>query len=142
MKKINKRIAFTLVELLVAVAVIAAGMVFVLGAFSQCLSSSETSKKMIRAGFLMSQKIWEIDVERAQSNGSIQGEWEGVFEASGGEFSWAQSVKDAEAQVLGDEAFVIEDGFDAETVSVSWLQGRKARDLSFMRYVEKSNETV
>lgn len=133
--------AFTLVELLVSVAVIAVGMVFVLGAFSQCLSSSETSKKMIVASFLLSNKMWEIDLEHALSQGSIQGEWDGIFEPPNGNYSWAQVVAPASSPELGEESFVIEDGFNAEVVTLGWLQGRHARNLSIARYVKKSNET-
>lgn len=137
----RKAAGFTLVELLVAVAVIAVGMVFVLGAFSRCLLSSETSKKMIKASFLLSNKMWEIDLEHALDNGSIQGNWDGFFETSGGNFFWTQVITDASAQALGEEALVIEKGFNAEVVTLGWLQGRHVRNLSIARYVKKSNET-
>lgn len=129
-------------ELLVAVSVIAVGMVFVLGAFSRCLSSSDVSQKMIRASFLLSNKAWEIDLEHAQDKGSLQGQWEGVFEAPDEGFSWTQVVTDASAAALGDEAYVIEDGFNAEIISVGWDQAHSARNLSISRYVKKGNETV
>ena len=52
--------AFTLVELLIAVAVIAVGMVFILGALSQCVSAFTTAQNMVTANYLLNKKIWEI----------------------------------------------------------------------------------
>lgn len=134
--------AFTLVELLVAVSVIAIGMVFVLGAFSRCLSSSNIAKKMIQASFLLTNKIWEIDLEHVKDKGSLQGRWEGVFETKNESFSWSQVVTDASARALGEEAYVIEDGFNAEIIAVGWDQARLARNLSISRYIKKGNQTV
>ena len=62
MTSMRPKKAFTLVELMIAVAVIAVGMVFVLGAFSQCLSALTTARKMVTANYLLNGKLWESDL--------------------------------------------------------------------------------
>lgn len=132
--------AFTLVELLVAVSVIAVGMVFVLSAFGRCLSSFETSKKMIRASYLLADKMWEIDLEYKKSNGSIQGEWSGLNATCDGNFSWVQNVTEVSAAAFGEEGSIMEQGFNMEVVRFAWPQGVQKRDLSVTRYVVKKDK--
>lgn len=133
------RKAFTLVELMAAVAVIAVGMVFVLGAFNQCLSSMTTAHRMIAATNLLNVKIWDDDLAMRQENGSVEGAWEGTFEPPNEGFHWTQEVR-AILQDFGNETLFVQENLNEETMGVAWQQGKTAKDVSVTRFVRKKKE--
>ncbi len=138
--RIGNRTAFTLVELMVAVTVITIGMVFVLGAFNQCLSSMTTAEKMVVACGLLEEKMPEIDAIYKEAHGAQPGEWDGDFEDEKyKDYSWSRKV-----WLFPDVKF----GIGAilylylckENVSVSWKQGKSIKDVSVQRIVRRKPE--
>lgn len=140
-KTFSNGTGFTLVELMVAVAVIAVGMVFILGAFSQCLSALTTARKMVTANYLLNGKIWESDLAIKLENGSQEGEWSGVFLEPYESFNWTHKIQ-ALGGNFGNESLPVAERLNEETMKVSWLQGRLAKDVSVVRYVKRKNETA
>ena len=122
-----------------AVAVIAVGMVFILGAFSQCMSSLTTAEHKITASFLLNAKIWEEDLARMENNGSEPGEWSEVFTAPYEKFNWTHVVREKVSPGdLGNESLFIEENLNEETLTVSWVQGQRAvKDIAVTRFVQK-----
>jgi len=133
--------AFTLVELMIAVAVIAVGMVFILGAFSQCLSALTTARKMVTANYLLNGKIWESDLAIKLENGSQGGEWSGVFSEPYENFNWTHKIQ-AVSGDFSNESLPVFERLNEEIIKVSWLQGLLIKDISVVRYVRKKNETA
>lgn len=127
---------FTLVELLVAVVVIAVGMVFVLGALGQCMNALTTAQKTARANYLLSQKIWSIDEERQLNGGSQEGAWNGIFEEPYADYNWTDEVRMIDED-FGNETVFIQKYLNEETLKVVWRQGRAGKDISITRYVAK-----
>jgi len=128
---------FTLVELLAAVAVIAIGMVFVLGAFSQCMSSLTTIEKTVTANYLLNKKMWETDSNISGINFTETGSEQGDFEAPYENFSWTRTTGPISSD-FGNETIFMQQGLFKETLKIGWLQGKKAQDLVVTRYVKKS----
>jgi hypothetical protein len=122
-----------------AVAVIAVGMVFVLGAFNQCLSSMTTAHKTIAATGLLCAKVWDDDVILRQENGSVEGAWEGAYEPPHEGFCWTQVTR-AVSQDFGNETVFIEENLNEAILSVTWKQGKSAKDVSVTRFVKKKKE--
>lgn len=131
--------AFTLVELLIAVAVIAVGMVFVLGAFSQCMSSLATAQKMVTADQLLNAKIWEEDLAFKQNNGTEEGELSGVFPEPYEDFNWTQTIRPVSAD-WGNQTSFVQEVLNEEVLKVVWPQGRVVKDVSVIRYVKKKKQ--
>lgn len=134
----GNRQAFTLVELLVAVAVVAIGMVFVLGALSQCMAVLVTAQKTVEASYLLNEKAWEIDRAQAR-DGSEKGVWEEPFSEPHQGFSWVLNVTDFSTD-LGAETGFVSDELNDEMVTVQWQQGRVKRDLAIQRYAKKKKQ--
>jgi len=134
----TSKIGFTLVELMAAVAVIAVGMVFILGAFSQCMSSLTTAEHKITASFLLNAKIWEDDLLLKANNGSETGEWSEVFESPYEKFNWTHVVR--EIVSVGDfnlESLPVHENLNEEVLTVSWVQGKVVKDVTVTRLVKK-----
>ena len=131
--------AFTLVELLAAVAVIAVGMVFVLGAFNQCLGTLTTSHKTIAACGLLNAKAWEIDAAFKENNGSEEGEWSGEFEPPNEGFNWTHVVR-ASSQDFGNETLPVQENVNEDIIKVSWKQGSSVKDVVVTRFVKRKKE--
>lgn len=135
MLKLSKT-GFTLVELLAAAAVIAVGMVFVLGALSRCMTSLAIAHRTIDGNYLLGEKLWEFDLERRANNGTEEGEWSDVFDAPNERFNWTRIVTGITAD-LGNRTPVFNQTFAEETVSVAWMQGKTARSVDVTRYVNR-----
>ena len=136
----QRKAGFTLVELMVACAVIAIGMVFILGALSRCLASLTTAQRMMAANDLLSAKIWELDILARQNNGTSAEPSGGVFESPNERFNWSSEVGPILAD-FGNQTAVFNETFGEQTVRVSWLQGKTPHDVSITRYVRKRNQT-
>ena len=134
----TRAIGFTLVELMAAVAVIAVGMVFILGAFSQCVSSLTTAEHKITASFLLNARIWEEDLEIKDNNGSEAGEWSEAFKPPYEKFNLTHVVRDGvSAGDLGNESLFVQENLNEEEFSVSWVQGKAVKDVSVTRFAKR-----
>ncbi|MFH1223106.1 MAG: prepilin-type N-terminal cleavage/methylation domain-containing protein [Pseudomonadota bacterium] len=132
---------FTLVELMAAVAVIAVGMVFILGAFSQCVSSLTTAEHKITANFLLNAKIWEEDIVLKENNGSEAGEWSEAFKPPYENFNWTHVVRDGvSAGDFGNESLFVQENLNEEAFTVSWTQGKAVKDVSVTRLVKRKKK--
>jgi len=126
---------FTLIELLIAVVVIAVGMVFVLGALSQCVAVLTTSTKTVEANYLLNQKLWMID-EAYYTTGSVEGETSENFSDPDESFSWA--LKDSVITAdLGLETAFVQDKLNEESFRVAWNQGKMSKYIEVVRFVKK-----
>jgi len=136
----RRKKAFTLVELLVASAVIAVGMVYVLGALGRCMTALAASERMVTASFLLNNKLWQLDELYRQDQGAEMGTDRGRFDEPYDLFEWEQFTTAVSAEV-GDgynQTTLLRDAFLEETVRVSWsTQGQAARSISVTRYVPR-----
>ena len=126
---------FTLIELLIAVVVIAVGMVFVLGALSQCVAVLTTASKTVEANYLLNQKLWKID-EAYYTTGSVEGETSENFPDPGESFSWA--LKDSAITAdFGLETAFVQDKLNEESFRVAWSRGEMSKYIEVVRFVKK-----
>jgi prepilin-type N-terminal cleavage/methylation domain-containing protein len=129
--------AFTLVELLVAVAVIAVGMVYVLSALGRCVMTLAIARQMVTASFLLDGRLWELDELYREEQGAEEGTDQGTFSEPYERFAWTRTTTGVSAQI-GDEfnqTGTLRDAFLEETVRVFWQQGKATRDIGTTRYV-------
>ncbi len=132
---------FTLVELMAAVAVIAVGMVFILGAFCQCVSSLTTAEHKITANLLLNAKIWEEDLVLKENNGSEAGEWSEAFKPPYENFNWTHVVRDGvSAGDFGNESLFVQENLNEEAFTVFWTQGKAVKDVTVTRFVKRKGQ--
>lgn len=82
----NSTAAFTLIEILVSVSILAVGLVAIMGAFDTCLSALAASGDRMRATLLMKEQLATIEMS-GYGNGAS-----GQFVGDDANFSWRVDV--------------------------------------------------
>lgn len=108
----------TLLEVLVAVAILGTVLAVLLGAVNRNLIMASQSKNLTIAGTLAQKMLSEIELEGYPQIGEEQGEFE---EAPG--FNWTLSVRPFVIPYLGTEIRLV-------TIQINWDQGKKNFEVS------------
>ncbi len=89
--RLNK--GFSLIEVLVAIAILSTAIIFIFRSFVTLLSSQKVSQDLILATFLAEEKIWEVKEEQKKSLKPLDYK-EGSQELQGNQFNWNCSFVD------------------------------------------------
>jgi general secretion pathway protein I len=119
-KRINKKEGFTLLEIMIAVAILSIALVAVLQNESRILSSTYESNTLTMASFLALQKASELE----SRIGKADTEMEGGFGKDFPFFTWKAEVRDI--PVPGIQAKFLR-------VSVLWKEGERDRAFTLDR---------
>lgn len=109
----SKKGGFTLLEVIVAVAIMGAALAILLGAVNKNLTLASRSKNLSIASSLAQQKLGEIELEGYPEVGEEQG----IFEESPG-FGWYLTVLPYDIEQLGTEIRVV-------ILVVTWDEGQR-----------------
>lgn len=102
-RRLSARRAFTLVEVLVAVAILATGVVLVLRAFSIAIVGLDRSRNSLWAHMVMRDRFSEVTMSLRGGTDPGTGTVNGRTENPGGVFLWDRTVRDAAAGSSGGE---------------------------------------
>lgn len=129
--------AFTLIEVMVAVAILSLGLVLVIQVFSACLRAVESSSNLSKAAILAQSKLSEIEVMSLYEKPVSRDEFKGG--ASG--FNWkVESLRqEIEADKIWQRADEEETLLYQVTVTIFWQERGKKRDLKFTSYLAPRN---
>jgi general secretion pathway protein I len=109
----NPQTGFTLLEVLVAVAILGSALAVLLGAVNKNLILASQSKNLAVAGMLAQKKITEVELEGFPEIREEEGEFE---EAPG--FKWFLSVRPLDIPELGIQIRVVR-------LLITWNEGEK-----------------
>lgn len=119
---------FTLIEVMVAVAVLSFGTVMLYEAFFSCLNAFSYSKSRLDLQCWMDEKIWEIEDELIRSGMLMMGEHAGSFVKKNKNFYWEMAVNSiAEAQ--NSHLYKL-------NLRISWKEPQRNVSLSQVAYVQ------
>lgn len=104
---------FTLLEVIIAVAIIGSSLAILLGAVNKNLVMASQSKNLSIASFLAQRKLGEVELEGFPEIG----QQEGVFEESP-DFRWYLSVQPYNIEQLGADIRIV-------ILTVTWDEGNK-----------------
>lgn len=139
-----KRKGFLLIELLVTVAILSFGLVFILAGFNSSLNALGASQNIIRASQILEERMLEFQMQAAEEEGIIAGASEGERDG----FRWMILVVPMEEtaipvdESLWDEdiAPVLETVLSRVEFSLYWSEGIKERELSVVTYLRSKKE--
>lgn len=120
----KQRKALSLIEVLVTVAILTGGIVFVFRGFVISLSAAELSQNIMLASFLAEDRLWQIDHMKKQKIAQ---------ENSGSE---KINMQDKEFNVKYEISQTGLAGFNKLDISVFWPKDRKnSYDINFSTYL-------
>lgn len=114
----DARSGFTLLEVIIAVAIIGSSLAILLGAVNKNLILASQSKNLSIASFLAQQKLGEIEIEGFPEVGAE----EGAFEESP-EFRWYMRVLPYNIEQLGTEIRIV-------ILTITWNDGNNEFTVS------------
>lgn len=121
------RAGFTLVEIVVSVAILSFGVVVLFEAFFICLDVFTYSLRSMNVQRWVHEKIWETEDELTRLGMLERGERKGSFTEEGKKFDWTMSVNlKGETQ----EAYLY-----TLDLMIYWVQGNRKVRLSQTAYV-------
>jgi len=83
-----KNKGFTLVEVMVAVVILAVGITYVLGSFSKIINAAKAEKDYINSLHVLNNKIWELSWQSKLQGGLDELEENSVLNQAGREYNY------------------------------------------------------
>ncbi len=126
--KIENRKAFSLIEQMVAVAILSSGIVLIYGALLTSLNAFKYSSNRLNVSSWMNEKIWETQNKLICSGALIMGEYTGSFVSKTKNFDWKISV-DLIGQAQESYLYRL-------ALTVFWKEPQRDVSLSQVAYVQ------
>jgi len=92
--------AFTLVEVLLTIAILAIGLIGIIRSYSSLLNTAGVSYEYIDAVCLAKEKMAEVESDELQNNGQARGTTYGEMQGIYGNFKWEETVGPSEDKNL------------------------------------------
>ncbi len=113
---------FLLLEILLAVLILAVGLTFVLRSFGSSLGALRTSADYTNALLLLEERLWDLEAKGSIVPGTFTGE----FSEEDGDFRWEVTASE-----------LTEMGLCETQVTVSWKRRGRPRAVSIVTYVKR-----
>ena len=94
--RLSRRNAFTLIEVLIASAILATAIVFIFRSFNVMTTAVKFSQNISLACFLIEDKLWEIE-DKQKDRLELQEAASGEEEIQGQKFKWEYTLADIES---------------------------------------------
>ena len=121
--RIGSKTGFTLIEVMMAVAVLSFGIVVLFQSFFICVDSVQYASNRLKAQLWLDAKMWEEADVIMRTNATALGETSGTFSLDGREFSWVKSAQAVDTDLFG------------LTIDLSWKEAGKQRLLAYSTFL-------
>lgn len=128
-ERIRNEKGFTLIEILVSLAIIAVALPPLLRAFTHAAREQKLSANEATALYLLKFQMAQIELEGFPEIGEEEGEF-----GEGSRYTWTYSVEDVTS--IGEEMSEIED-LRKITITVNWQEEGRERSLSMVTYISE-----
>jgi len=135
-RKPNTGRAFTFVELMITVVILAVGLVLIIQGFITAASALNTTQNHSLAMQFLESKMQEIESAARINKGIKRQGAEGEFSSGGRIFTWnlqAISVEKSEGLDLGED-------LNEVGLKVTWQERNQPKDLSLVTYLRNKKE--
>jgi prepilin-type N-terminal cleavage/methylation domain-containing protein len=121
---------FSLLELIIAIGVLAVGLVGILQIFPIGLRASQRAGMLTKAAFLAQNKIEEVKMSGFEAVTALPPKIQ--LSGSDGDFEWVISIDKVNLEGLTDNNDVRK-----ITVTISWIERSRTRSKDFITYVTR-----
>ncbi|MDO8525062.1 MAG: prepilin-type N-terminal cleavage/methylation domain-containing protein, partial [Candidatus Omnitrophota bacterium] len=94
----HTKLAFTLIEVLVAMLILSVGMISVIRSYITLMNAVETADFTSAAAYLLKEKMADIEKEEIETPGVSAGTKSGVFEGESAGFKWETEIVDVKIE--------------------------------------------
>ncbi|MCQ9208005.1 MAG: type II secretion system GspH family protein [Omnitrophica bacterium] len=124
----NRSSAFTLIEIIMAMAILAVGIIGIVRLLPVGLRASKSSEMMSRAGFLAQEKMEELKLAGFEQLLAPEEPLEGEV----GDYTWMASVSEVALKGLASS-----EDIRSLRLTVTWQEKGKTRSQDFVTYIRK-----
>jgi len=126
--KISNRASFTLLEVLITVAILATAIIFVFRSFTASLTSAQFSQDITSACYLAEDKLWEIGQTQVNAPKSSD---QGSQRIQNKDFNWYYEIQNTDNAELKELK-----------LTVSWKEKVREKEytMDFLTYLAPKNE--
>jgi type II secretion system protein I len=122
-KSTDDNSGFTLIEIVVTLAILSIGLPVLLQSFSSVANNQKLSEDKTTVLYLLKTRMAEIELQGYPDIGTEEGEF-----GENSPYRWRSEVHDVESDEF-------EEGLRAVTVTITWLERGKAESTSMNTYV-------
>lgn len=135
MLRIGNNKGFTLVEIMVAITILAIGIIGVLRSYTVAINALEASQYSIEAACLLKEKMADVEKEVIEKKDFSQGTYQGEFKGNYGGFKWESQV-----QVLDFDNEEMKNCLNEIKMTVYNNRIKPPRRFSLVTYIENYEE--
>ncbi len=122
-KSTDDNSGFTLIEIVVTLAILSIGLPVLLQSFSSVANNQKLSEDKTTVLYLLKTRMAEIELQGYPDIGTEEGEF-----GENSPYRWRSEVHDVESDEF-------EEGLRAVTVTITWLERGKAESTSMAAYI-------
>ncbi len=128
--------AFTLIELLISVAILGFGLVIVIQSYITSASALNISQNYVKAMRLARDKLTELELASYENNGLLPGAESnsGAEKIGSRDFNWATEVRE-----ISDSDYLTEKLVEV-CVKLNWKEAGKSKDVLLSTYLPRLKE--
>ena len=123
--EIGKNRGFTLIEIMVSIAILSLGLILILQSFAYSLNALRICRNNLEATLLAEEKMSQMQIIAQQTRGSLLSGIEGESSLGNIEFKW-------EIDAVQDEEYV---NLYKVASTTSWKEGRRKGAVIFVTYL-------
>ncbi len=132
----GKTRGFTLVELMVSVAILAVGLAFILQGFAFSLNVQRISEDNLRATLVAENKMAELQIQAKENKDGLSGGLDEKFEFGDMEYTWEVEVEPVGWEM--EEVSEAHQVLNEVSACLSWKEGKREGKVGLVTYMTSS----
>ncbi len=130
---------FTLIEVMVSVAILAVGLALVLQGFAFSLNVLRISQDNLKATLVAKNKMAELQLQIKEDRDSFVKGLDEEFESGDMEYRWEVKVEPVEWEI--EEISEAHEALNEVTACLSWEEGKRKGDVPIVTYMSSYEES-
>lgn len=135
----NTQYGFTLIEIMVSVAILSLGLVLILQGFAHCLNILRISEDNLKAGLMAENKIAEGEIAAKENRGGWKNGLRDEFQYGNISYVWNIDVESVKWEL--EEIPKSFEDLKEVRASLFWQEGKRSGSIPIVTYMREYSET-